>query len=331
MLAADSFSYDLPGELIAQHPLAERDHSRLLVLDRKTGRIEHRRFFDIAGYFAAGDALVLNDTRVFKARLRGRKATGGQIEMLLVREIGGSVWEALAHNTRRLGTGSKIFFTERYSATIVDRLPGRCRIEFNAPAGEIIAACGIVPLPHYIRRAAVDSDEQAYQTVYAGTEGSIAAPTAGRHFTPGLLAGLETRGVVLCRLTLHIGPGTFRPIRVADVRCHVMDAEYAEITAGTAAAINNASGVTGVGTSVARTLESVVPVRAFSGFTDLFICPGHRFRVINRLITNFHMSGSTPLLLVCAFAGRDLIFDAYRAAIKERYRFLSYGDAMLII
>jgi S-adenosylmethionine:tRNA ribosyltransferase-isomerase len=325
------FFYELPPELIAQYPLDKRDQSRLLVLDRKSGDIRHRHFSEIVEFFEPGDVLVLNNTRVFKARLKGKKETGGNVEMLLVREIEKENWEVLVHSSKRLKIGTKIFFNDRSFARIVNKMPGRCAVEFNAPAMEMIKKYGIVPLPHYIRRHAVPQDEQTYQTVYADPQGSIAAPTAGLHFTKEILKEIEIKGTKICQLTLHIGPGTFKPIRTQDIERHVMDAEYAEISQETADAINAARRVIGVGTSVTRTLESVAPVQVFSGFTDLFIFPGHRFRVIDHLITNFHLPCSTPFLLVCAFASKELIFKAYQEAVQEKYRFLSYGDAMLIV
>jgi S-adenosylmethionine:tRNA ribosyltransferase-isomerase len=325
------FFYELPPKLIAQYPLERRDHSKLLVLERKSGEVRHRDFPGIVEFFEPGDVLVLNNTRVFKARLKGKKETGGNVEMLLVREIEKGNWEALVHSSRRLKIGTKILFEDKNFATVVGKTPGWCTVEFSVPAMEVIRKYGIVPLPHYIRRNTMPRDEEAYQTVYAEPQGSIAAPTAGLHFTREILEKIEKKGVKICRLTLHIGPGTFKPIRAQDVENHIMDPEYAEMSQETADAINAAKRVVGVGTSVTRTLESVAPARAFSGFTDLFIFPGHRFRVIDHLITNFHLPCSTPLLLVCAFAGRELIFKAYEEAVREKYRFLSYGDAMLII
>jgi len=325
------FQYELPPELIAQFPLEKRDQSKLLVLERRSGEIRHRHFSEIIEFFKAGDVLVLNNTRVFKARLKGKKETGGGVEMLLVREIEKGYWETLVHSSKRLKVGTRIFFNDQSFARVVSKMPGRCTVEFNAPAMDVVKKYGIVPLPHYIRRNTVPMDEQTYQTVYAEPQGSIAAPTAGLHFTKEILEKIERKGVKICHLTLHIGPGTFKPIRTQDVKRHVMDAEYAEISQDTAKTINTAGRVIGVGTSVTRTLESAAPVRAFSGFTELFIFPGHRFQVIEHLITNFHLPCSTPFLLVCAFAGKELIFKAYNEAIREKYRFLSYGDSMLII
>ena len=325
------FQYELPPELIAQFPLEKRDQSKLLVLERRSGEIRHRHFSEIIEFFKAGDVLVLNNTRVFKARLKGKKETGGGVEMLLVREIEKGYWETLVHSSKRLKAGTRIFFNDQSFARVVSKMPGRCTVEFNALAMDVVKKYGIVPLPHYIRRNTVPMDEQTYQTVYAEPQGSIAAPTAGLHFTKEILEKIERKGVKICHLTLHIGPGTFKPIRTQDVKRHVMDAEYAEISQDTAKTINTAGRVIGVGTSVTRTLESAAPVGAFSGFTDLFIFPGHRFQVIEHLITNFHLPCSTPLLLVCAFAGKELIFKAYNEAIREKYRFLSYGDSMLII
>ncbi len=332
------YEYNLPKELVAQHPLKVRDQSKLLVLNRYTGEIQHRYFSDIVELFKPGDTLVLNDTRVFKARLKGKKETGGSVEMLLVREIEKGKWETLVHSSKRMPIGGKIFFDENNYATIENKMPGRCIIRLNAPARVIIKKFGIVPLPHYIRRATIPDDEEDYQTVYAKTEGSIAAPTAGLHFTSKILNKINQKGVKIARLTLHIGPGTFKPIRTHNIESHVMDHEYAELSKENAESINAAEHVIGVGTSVTRALESITRspgsntnISAFSGFTELFIYPGHSFRIIDHLITNFHLPCSTPLLLVCAFAGKELIFKAYYEAIKRNYRFLSYGDSMMIL
>jgi len=341
------FSYSLLQELIAQFPIKDREQSGLLVLDRKTGQIAHRKFFEIIDYFEKGDVLILNDTKVFKARLKGKKDTGGGVEVLLVKQVESGFWEALVHSSKRMRTGDRIFFEKEIFATVRAKAPGKCYIEFSVPVEEVVRKFGIVPLPHYIKRNTVPADEETYQTVYAREEGSIAAPTAGLHFTPRLLKAIENRGVKTVYITLHIGPGTFKPIRVEDIERHRMEPEFVEISKDAAMAINNAPRVFGVGTSVTRALESVIGQNScsdfspqknktsvddsFSGFTDLFIYPGHKFMTIDHLITNFHLPCSTPLLLVCAFAGKELIFKAYQEAIASRYRFLSYGDAMLIM
>jgi S-adenosylmethionine:tRNA ribosyltransferase-isomerase len=333
----DDFFYELAPERIAQFPLKDRGLSRMLVLDRGTGSMEHSTFNAVAKFFLPGDALVINNTRVFKARIRGKKETGGNFEALLVRKTEHGSWEALVHSSKRLKIGGRVFFADGLQAVVKDKVPGRCFLEFNQSVDEYLDRIGIVPLPHYIKRDTVPADELTYQTVYAKETGSIAAPTAGFHFTPEILQAIREKGCEIVELTLHIGPGTFKPIRTNTVEKHVMDAEYVEITGKAVESINAAKRVIGVGTSVTRSLESAASpdpgkrIKPFSGFTGLFIYPGHRFRVIDRLITNFHLPCSTPLLLVCAFAGKDLIFKAYAEAIRENYRFLSYGDAMMIV
>lgn len=335
------FFYDLPPDLIAQYPLADRASSRLLVLDRKTGTIQHRYFHQLVEYLTPGDALVINNTKVFKARLLGQKESGGRVEVLLVREREGGLWEALVDKSRRVREGSKIIFDDDSFLTVEQKERTRIRVRFNRPAREVINVNGVVPLPHYIRRSADEKDQATYQTVYAKTEGSIAAPTAGFHFTDVVLKELKDRGAMIAELTLHVGPGTFKPIRVETVEAHEMEAEFFEISGETAETINQARRVIAVGTTATRTLEYAArnssgagdprKIEPSSGWADIFIYPGFQFRVVNALITNFHLPGSTPLLLVCALAGRDLIFKAYAEAIREKYRFYSYGDAMLIL
>lgn len=337
----EDYRYDLPPELIAQYPLAERDLSRLLVLDRKTGAIEHRKFYDLGEYLGSGDILVVNDTKVFKARLFGRKESGGRVEVLLIRRIDGDLWEALIDKSRRLQEGSRVAFDRGSFLTVEKKEKTRIQVRFNRSAESVIKEFGVMPLPHYIRRPAEDKDIITYQTVYAKNEGSIAAPTAGLHFTPAVLDDLMKRGVETARITLHVGPGTFKPIRAENVENHEMEAEFFKITDGAAGSINRGRRVVAVGTTVTRTLEYAARnrsgagdrtrVAASSGWADIFIYPGFQFRVVDKLVTNFHLPGSTPLLLVCALAGKDLIFKAYAEAIREKYRFYSYGDAMLII
>lgn len=337
-----AFDYHLPPELIAQRPLRDRSSSRLLVVDRSSGRIEHRRFNEMPGLLRADDTLVLNNTRVFKARLIGRKPSGGRVEILLVRPGPDDSWEALIDKSRRLAEGGRIIIAEDVYAQVVGKERTRITVRFNRPAGEVIARYGQVPLPHYIRRPADADDEESYQTVYANKPGSVAAPTAGLHFTPAMLADVRSRRAAIAEITLHVGPGTFRPIRTSEIEHHQMDAECYDVTAEAAAAINAAHRLVGVGTTTTRVLEYLgrsaaagnaearPEIRPGSGWADIFIYPGYNFRVVQSLVTNFHLPQSTPLLLVCAFAGRDLIFQAYEEAIRERYRFYSYGDAMLI-
>jgi S-adenosylmethionine:tRNA ribosyltransferase-isomerase len=336
----DEYRYELPPELITQYPLADRSSSRLLVLDRNAGKIDHRRFSELAAYFSPGDALVINDTKVFKARLFGRKESGGRVEILLVRESAGGLWDALIDKSRRIKEGSLVTFDKDSYLTVVEKDRTRIRVRFNRPAREVIAEYGVMPLPHYIRRPAEDHDQATYQTVYARKEGSIAAPTAGLHFTDEILAVIKKQGAEICALTLHVGPGTFKPIRAENVEAHRMDPEFFELDERTAQAVNQASRVFAVGTTTTRTLEYAArladapgkpAISPGAGWADIFIYPGFEFRIVDKLITNFHLPGSTPLLLVCALAGKELIFKAYAEAIREKYRFYSYGDAMLIL
>ncbi len=344
-LRLSEYDYELPPELIAQEPIEPRDAARLLVLDRRTGRIEHRIFREIGDYLQPGDLLVVNDSRVLPARLFGRRATGGQVELLLLQARGDGHWEALARPARRLRPGEVIAILPRESehaqlapATIVERLEeGRVLVQLPPEVLDALDRYGHVPLPPYIRRAL--RDPERYQTVYARELGSVAAPTAGLHFTPELLDRLQRSGVGLARVTLHVGLGTFKPVQVEDARQHRMHAEWYHVPAETLAAIRSAREqgrrVVAVGTTSARTLESI-PDRLdesgeLTGWTDLYIVPGHRWRVVDALITNFHLPRSTLLLLVSSFAGRELIFRAYREAVERGYRFYSFGDAMLIL
>lgn len=330
--------YELPEDLIAQYPIENRAEARLLILDRRSNEISHHHFYDINRYFKKDDVLVLNDTKVFKARIFGKKETGAQVEVLII-SYKGNECIALVNPGRRMKDNTKIIFTDDFSARVTHREKGKYYLEFNRSVEYIIEHSGKIPLPHYIKRPAEDRDEKEYQTVYAQKTGSIAAPTAGLHFTKELLDELTNIGVKIVYITLHIGPGTFKPIRTENIESHFMDPEYIEVSEETAEKINAGDRIIGVGTSVVRALEYIAAKNVnsnkklipFSGWADLFIYPGYKFKVIDRLITNFHLPCSTPLLLVCAFAGKDLIFSAYKEAIQQRYRFLSYGDAMLII
>jgi len=332
------FHYDLPEELIAQYPIENRAEAKLLVLDRNTGALMHRRFYEITEYLSKDDILVLNDTKVFKARLFGKKETGARIEVLVI-TYDNCNCTALINPGRRIKEGTKIIFVDDIFARVIQREKGRYYLEFNKPVADVIEYLGKVPLPHYIKRAPDNQDEKEYQTVYARKIGSIAAPTAGLHFTKEILETLEKKGVRIVYITLHIGPGTFKPIRSEDITKHYMDPEFVEVDAKSAEFINSGKRIIGVGTTVTRSLEFIAlknpdkdkKIIPFSGYADLFIYPGFKFRVLDSLITNFHLPCSTPLLLVCAFAGKELIFKAYKEAIEQRYRFLSYGDAMLII
>lgn len=327
----NQFSYHLPKELIAQFPLRDRSKAKLLLLDRKTGKISHHMFQEINTFLNRDDVLVLNNTKVFKARLKGRKESGGSVEILLIKEIDRGIWETMISHAKRIREKAKIFFAQDVYATIKEKIGSRWHIEFNIPHKDIIKKYGIVPLPHYIKRDTVSTDEQHYQTIYAKTIGSIAAPTAGLHFTKKILKDISGIGVKIVEITLHIGPGTFSPVRKENIEEHSMEREYFEISDNITNIMRTAQRVIGVGTSVCRAVESYANTGLHSGSADLFIYPGYKFKIIDCLITNFHLPCSTPLLLVCAFASKDLIFKAYREAIEHRYRFLSYGDAMLIL
>jgi S-adenosylmethionine:tRNA ribosyltransferase-isomerase len=348
MLVSD-FDYNLPADLIAQEPLAERAASRMLVVDRAAGAWEHQRFAELPEYLRAGDCLVLNDTRVLPARLVTRRPTGGRAELLLLRPREGRVWEALARPAKRLRVGTALDFGGRLTATVLAQGEEglvQVRLEHEGELLEALEQVGLTPLPPYICRphqekdaARERADRERYQTVYAQIPGAVAAPTAGLHFTPGMLDALAARGVALARLTLHVGLGTFRPVTVARVEEHRMHAEYYRVSEEAAALINarRAAGgrVLSVGTTVVRTLETVADeqgrVQAGEGWSEAFLYPGYRFRAVDMLLTNFHLPRSTLLMLVSAFAGRELILAAYAAAVEERYRFYSYGDCMLVV
>jgi len=330
------FDYELPPELIAQTAAEPRDASRLLVLPAE-GEAEHRVFRDLPGYLRPGDALVLNDTRVIMARLRGRLLPGrGGVEALLLRDLGDGRWEALVRPGRRLRPGREVDFDGLRGT--VDEARGEGFAVLRFPPGTDPTAHGALPLPHYIHE--LPADPERYQTVYARAPGSAAAPTAGLHFTPALLDQLRGRGVGVHFLTLHVGPGTFRPVSVDDPARHPMHEEWFTIAEETAAALNaaRASGgrIVAVGTTVVRTLEQVAAdtpdgaLRGARGWTRLLILPGYRFRAIDALITNFHLPRSTLLMLVSAFAGRERVLAAYAEAVRRRYRFYSFGDAMLL-
>ena len=346
------FSFDLPPELVAQHPTAERGQSRLLVLNRATGGLSDRLFSDLPILLRRGDLLIVNNTRVFAARLLGRRLPGGgAAECLLIRRLEAQspnteIWEALVHPGQRLKEGSRLELGSPghlvHAAILDRRFHGRRRVQLWTDAASVEAAvdhAGHVPLPPYIHRSDTPIDRERYQTVYAHERGSIAAPTAGLHFTPEMLAMLDEAGVERAAITLHVGYGTFQPIRVDVVEDHQMDEEQYEVPDETAAAINRALAegrrVIAVGTTTTRALESAATVEgrveATRASTNLFIVPGHRFRVVSGLITNFHLPQSSLLLLVSAFGGREQALNAYRHAVQNRYRFYSYGDANLII
>jgi S-adenosylmethionine:tRNA ribosyltransferase-isomerase len=353
------FDYELPPELIAQEPLAERDASRLLVLSRQPSanshqrprthhpsrfpsRLSHHVFSDLPSFVQPGDVVVVNDSRVIRARLLGTRAGGGAAEVLLVaREADGS-WRALVRPGSRVRAGGVVRLEGADRIEVVERLDtGERRVRLVGAGGDegVLARHGRVPLPPYIHRDPTPLDAERYQTVYADAPGSVAAPTAGLHFTPGLLAAIGARGAAVARVTLHVGPGTFRPVSAADPATHRLDPEAYVVPGAAAASINAARAAGGavwaVGTTVTRTLESCTDadgtVRAAAGWTSLFIRPGHAFRAVDHLVTNFHLPRSTLLMLVAAFAGREAVLGAYREAVARRYRFYSYGDAMAIL
>lgn len=340
-MKTSDFYYDLPKELIAQTPLEKRDASRLLVMDKSSGALEHRHFFDIVDYLRAGDCLVMNDSRVIPARLLGHRVpTGGAAELLLLTDKGGGVWECLARPGRKLHEGAELSFGDGLlRATVQEVLPSGNRLvqfHYEGIFLELLEQLGKMPLPPYIRAELADGER--YQTVYSRVSGSAAAPTAGLHFTKELLEQIEKKGVRLAYVTLHVGLGTFRPVKVEDVTEHHMHSEFCMLSAQTAQLLNetrqNGGRIVCVGTTSCRTLESLAGEDGSfcesSAWTDIFIYPGYRFKAMDALITNFHLPESTLIMLVSAFAGYDHVMNAYRQAVKERYRFFSFGDAMFI-
>jgi S-adenosylmethionine:tRNA ribosyltransferase-isomerase len=327
------FNYDLPKELIAQYPPKERQDCRLMVLDRATEKITHKRFEDIAEYFSKGDCLVLNDTKVIWARLFGKRKTGGRVELFLL-EKKDPTCEALIRPSGRLKEGEKITLESGAEAEVLGRGKVGRFVRFNRPIDEVLES-GHVPLPPYIDRLDEPDDRSSYQTAYAAKEGATASPTAGLHFTKDMLGFLAVKGVRLEYVTLHTNYGTFAPVKTEDVEDHVMHAEYFNIPAETIGAVRSVkksgSAVFAVGTTSVRSLEFWAQESKAEGDNDLFIYPGFKFNVVDHLITNFHLPKSTLMLLVSAFAGKDFIFEAYRQAIEKNYRFFSYGDSMLII
>jgi len=369
-MKTDLFDYDLPRDFIAQHPADRRDASKLLVLHRDTGETEHRTFTDLIDYIEAGDALVVNDTRVVRARVFGTRSTGGAVEMLLIRPgrgtseqasvdgvpsvdadasgdavaPGAAVWEVMLNCRGRLQDGERIEFDEQLSATLLGRneegvslVAVRCEGDLNA----VLDRIGRAPLPPYIKRARLADpfaaeDAERYQTVYARSPGAVAAPTAGLHFSPALLERIKAKGCRVASVTLHVGPGTFKPVQVEEVEDHRVDGEYYVLSPETAEVVNGARRVIAVGTTTCRVLETLAVagegrVRAGEGWTELFIRPPHAFGSVDALITNFHLPRSSLLLLVSAFASREQVMAAYEEAKENAYRFYSYGDAMLIL
>ena len=341
-MKTSDFFYDLPEELIAQDPLEDRTASRLLVLNRETGAIEHKIFSDVIDYLNEGDCLVINNTRVIPARLIGEKEdTGGKVEVLLLKRRANDVWETLVKPGKKLRPGARVTFGDgRLKAEILEiaeegnRL---VRFYYEGIFEEILDSLGEMPLPPYITHKL--EDKEMYQTVYAKYDGSAAAPTAGLHFTKELLSKIEEKGIKIASITLHVGLGTFRPVKVDDVNHHHMHTEWYEVNAEAADIINetkrNGGRVICVGTTSCRTIESVADengyMKAKTGETDIFIYPGYKFKVMDGLITNFHLPESTLVMLVSAFAGKENVLAAYETAVKERYRFFSFGDAMILI
>ena len=334
------FDFYLPEELIAQTPLEKRDTSRLLHLDKQTGEIEHKHFYDIKQYLHAGDCLVLNDSRVLPARLIGSRPTGGAVELVLLKDIGDNRWECLSRPGRKTKPGQELIFGNSELTAVVQEvtLGGNRIVKFSYEGIflEILERLGKMPLPPYIKEELQDSER--YQTVYSKELGSAAAPTAGLHFTKELLAEIADMGVKICYVTLHVGLGTFRPVKADKIEDHEMHSEFCIVpdeTAETVNAVKRAGGrVIAVGTTSCRTLESFTTedgtLQATSGWTNIFIYPGYKFKCIDALITNFHLPESTLIMLVSALAGREHILNAYNTAVKQRYRFFSFGDAMFI-
>ena len=340
-MKASEFSFYLPEELIAQHPLEKRDESRLMVLDKKTGEIEHKKFYDIIDYLEKGDTLVLNNTRVMPARLIGEKeVTGGKIEFLLLKRIEGDKWECLAKPGKSAKVGRKFTFGNgKLKAEVVDVHEDGNRIvefKYNGIFEQVLDELGEMPLPPYIHEKL--EDKEMYQTVYSKEVGSAAAPTAGLHFTEELLERIKEKGINIAYVTLHVGLGTFRPVKVENIEEHDMHSEYYVLDQENAKIINDTKDrgnrVISVGTTSTRTLETIGDetghVKAQSGWTNIFIYPGYKFKIIDNLITNFHLPESTLIMLVSALAGKENILNAYNLAVKEKYRFFSFGDAMFI-
>ena len=340
-MKTSDFYYDLPHELIAQTPLKQRDSSRLLVLHKDDGTTEHKHFYDVIDYLRPGDCLVMNDSRVLPARLLGHRPTGGAVELLLLTQKEDDVWECLARPGRKLHPGAEVSFGDgELKATILSETESGNRMvkfQYEGIFMEVLERLGKMPLPPYIKEELQDGER--YQTVYSKVNGSAAAPTAGLHFTKELLAKIAAKGVQLAFVTLHVGLGTFRPVQVEEVTEHHMHSEFCMISKETAELLNNTRKNGGrivcVGTTSCRTLESMVnedgSFSEKSAWTDIFIYPGYHFKAMDALITNFHLPESTLIMLVSAFAGYDHVMNAYKEAVQERYRFFSFGDAMLIV
>ena len=334
------FDYYLPKELIAQTPINKRDESKLMILDKNTGKIEHKIFKDIINYLEPGDCLVRNNTKVIPARLYGKKETGANVEFVLLKNIEGDIWEAMVRPGNKLHIGAKVIFGDGLlKAEIIDTLPDgtrKVKFSYNGIFNEILDKIGLMPLPPYIHESLKDNSR--YQTVYAKFEGSAAAPTAGLHFTEELLKKIEEKGINIANVTLHVGIGTFRPVKEENIEDHHMHTEHYYIKQEDADKINNAKKnkkrVIAVGTTSCRTIETIADENGFvkpcEGDTGIYIYPGYKFKCLDALITNFHLPESTLLMLVSALAGRENILNAYNEAVKQKYRFFSFGDAMFI-
>lgn len=339
-MKVSEFNYELPEELIAQVPLEKRDESRLMVLNRKNKTIQHKTFKDIIDFLEPGDCLVRNNTKVIPARIYGKKETGANVEFLLLNNIEGDIWETIVRPGNKLHIGTKVIFGEGLlQAEILDIMPGgtrKVKFHYKGIFNEILDKIGLMPLPPYIHEELKEKDR--YQTVYAKYNGSAAAPTAGLHFTPELLKQIEEKGINIANVTLHVGIGTFRPVKEDEVQKHEMHSEHYYIKEEDAEKINTAKKtghrVIAIGTTSCRVLETVADqngnVKQQEGDTQIFIYPGYKFKCIDALITNFHLPQSTLLMLVSALAGRDYIIEAYQEAVKQKYRFFSFGDAMFI-
>lgn len=345
-----NFDFDLPKELLAEYPAENRDESRLMVLHRDSGKIEHKMFKDVIDYFDEGDVMVLNNTKVFPARLYGNKEkTGARIEVFLLRELNQEqrLWDVLVDPARKIRIGNKLYFGDDDSlvAEVIDNTTSRgrtLRFLYDGSYTDFrkkLRSLGETPLPKYIKRGVEPEDEERYQTIYAKYEGAVAAPTAGLHFSKHLLKRLEIKGIDFAEITLHVGLGTFNPVEVEDLSKHKMDSEEMQIDENAAEIVNNAKlakkNVCAVGTTVMRSLESSVSsngmLNPFDGWTNKFIFPPYDFSIANRMITNFHLPKSTLLMMISAFADHDMVVHAYQEAVKEKYRFYSYGDAMMIL
>ena len=340
-MKVSEFNYNLPEELIAQHPYDKRDEARLMILDRENQKYEHKIFRDIIDYLKPGDCLVINNTKVIPARLYGKKDTGANVEFLLLKRIEGDVWEAMVRPGSKIKPGTKVSFGEGLlKAEVLDVLEGgnrKVKFEYKGIFNEILDQIGLMPLPPYIKEKLEDKDK--YQTVYAKYDGSAAAPTAGLHFTEELLEKIKQKGVEVANVTLHVGIGTFRPVKVENIEEHQMHSEHYYIKKEDVEKINRAkqtgNRVIAVGTTSCRVLESVADengmLKEVEGHTSIFIYPGYKFKCIDCLITNFHLPESTLIMLVSSLAGKDFVMNAYEEAVKEKYKFFSFGDAMIIL